>query len=41
MDIRIPAMKFAELDFNVIVHFDRSTGLVKDLESAPFDPDKK
>lgn len=40
MDIRIPAMKFAEPDFNVRVHFDRETGLIKEYESIPFDPEK-
>jgi len=41
MNIRIPAMKYGECHSSVIVHFDRSTGLVKDLESTPFDPDRK
>lgn len=41
MNIRIPAMKFGECDTSICVHFDRSTGLVKEYDSKPFDPDRE
>ena len=39
MDIRIPAMKYGENHTNAKVRFDRSTGVVQEIESVPFDPD--
>ena len=39
MDIRIPAMRYGACHTNAKVRFDRSTGVVQEIESVPFDPD--
>ena len=41
MNIRIPAMKYGEVNTNLMLHFDRNTGQVKEFETMPFDPDRK
>ncbi|MDE2223496.1 MAG: AAA family ATPase [Candidatus Omnitrophica bacterium] len=38
MDIRIPAMGYGECDSSIKVHFDRSSGVVKEYPSMPFNP---
>ncbi len=39
MDIRIPAMKFGDWNSSARLYFERSTGLIKEYTSTPFDPD--